>query len=70
MGAMSGRLQLYHTAAGKMLMHEFADRLRRNPETFTTPAVVPTEIGRTPQSVTTTQAALGRTLLDLTREAP
>ena len=28
------------------------------------------EVGRTPLPVTTTQAALGRTLLDLTREAP
>jgi pyruvate dehydrogenase E1 component len=30
----------------------------------------PTDIGRTPPAVSTTQAALGRTLLDLTREAP
>jgi pyruvate dehydrogenase E1 component len=34
------------------------------------PPPVPTEIGRTPLATTTTQAALGRTLLDLSREAP
>ena len=32
--------------------------------------MVPFEVGRTPLAVTTTQAALGRTLLDLTRVAP
>jgi pyruvate dehydrogenase E1 component len=31
---------------------------------------VPTDLGRTPTGVATTQAALGRALLDLTREAP
>lgn len=49
-------------------------RLRRD-NAATTPAAasvpaVPTEIGRQPLAVTTTQAALGRTLLDLSREAP
>ena len=47
-----------------------AERLRRDPAPVTAPPAVPVEIGRTPQAVTTTQAALGRTLLDLTREAP
>jgi pyruvate dehydrogenase E1 component len=47
-----------------------AERLRRSPVRVTSPPVVPFEIGRTPLAITTTQAALGRTLLDLTREAP
>jgi pyruvate dehydrogenase E1 component len=47
-----------------------AERLRRDSPPVTAPPAVPTEIGRTPLAVTTTQAALGRTLLDLTREAP
>jgi pyruvate dehydrogenase E1 component len=47
-----------------------AQRLRRDQPPVTAPPVVPAEIGRTPQAITTTQAALGRTLLDLTREAP
>ncbi len=34
------------------------------------PPAVPTDIGRTPCGTSTTQAALGRTLLDLSREAP
>jgi pyruvate dehydrogenase E1 component len=34
------------------------------------PPDVPTDLGRTPSGVATTQAALGRALLDLTREAP
>ena len=32
--------------------------------------VIPVDIGRTPRGTATTQAALGRALLDLTREAP
>ena len=47
-----------------------AERLRRDQTPVTAPPTVPAEIGRTPLAVTTTQAALGRTLLDLTREAP
>jgi len=47
-----------------------ARHLRRyNLPLVKTPAV-PTDIGRTPSGTSTTQAALGRTLLDLTREAP
>lgn len=47
-----------------------AERLRRPAQSETAPPAVPVEIGRTPQAITTTQAALGRTLLDLTRDAP
>ncbi|WP_428339001.1 transketolase-like TK C-terminal-containing protein [Mycobacterium sp.] len=47
-----------------------AQRLRRTAPTIAVPPTVPTEIGRTPLATTTTQAALGRTLLDLSREAP
>ena len=52
------------------LCADTASRLRRTePEPL--PAVtLPTDIGRTPSGRTTTQAALGRALLDLTREAP
>src|SRR5205814_8854437 len=34
------------------------------------PPAVPADLGRTPTATATTQAALGRALLDLTREAP
>jgi pyruvate dehydrogenase E1 component len=47
-----------------------AQRLMRTELPIIAPPRVPPEIGRTPQAVTTTQAALGRTLLDLTRDAP
>ncbi|BCP02654.1 pyruvate dehydrogenase E1 component [Mycobacterium paraintracellulare] len=47
-----------------------AGRLRRSIGKRNSPPALPVEIGRTPLAVTTTQAALGRTLLDLTREAP
>ncbi|QWY63829.1 transketolase-like TK C-terminal-containing protein [Mycobacterium paraintracellulare] len=47
-----------------------ARRLRRSIGKRNSPPALPVEIGRTPLAVTTTQAALGRTLLDLTREAP
>ncbi|MCA2252128.1 pyruvate dehydrogenase [Mycobacterium intracellulare] len=47
-----------------------ARRLRRSIGKHNSPPALPVEIGRTPLAVTTTQAALGRTLLDLTREAP
>ncbi|MDZ7930546.1 MAG: pyruvate dehydrogenase [Rhodococcus sp. (in: high G+C Gram-positive bacteria)] len=47
-----------------------AERLRREPVPASTPPAVPTDIGRTPKGTATTQAALGRTLIDLTREAP
>ncbi|MBY6682836.1 pyruvate dehydrogenase [Rhodococcus sp. BP-316] len=47
-----------------------ADRLRREPIHTAEPPSVPTDIGRTPKGTATTQAALGRVLLDLTRAAP
>lgn len=47
-----------------------AARLQRDPVGVVAPPTVPCNIGRTPKGVATTQAALGRVLLDLTREAP
>ncbi|SNV75854.1 pyruvate dehydrogenase E1 component [Mycolicibacter terrae] len=47
-----------------------AARLHRREPDHVAPPLVPTDIGRTPKGVSTTQAALGRALLDLTREAP
>ena len=44
-----------------------ASRRRRRPRR---PPSMPADIGRTPSGTATTQAALGRVLLDLTREAP
>jgi len=47
-----------------------AQRLRRRDATRVAPPAVPVDIGRTPSGTATTQAALGRLLLDLTRVAP
>jgi pyruvate dehydrogenase E1 component len=47
-----------------------ATRLRRTPIAPATSPTVPTDLGRTPNGSGTTQAALGRALLDLTRVAP
>ena len=47
-----------------------AARLRRDPVPDPQLSEIPTDIGRTPKGTATTQAALGRLLLDLTREAP
>ena len=47
-----------------------AARLRRDIVPLSAPPPVPADLGRTPPAVSTTQAALGRALLDLTREAP
>ncbi len=47
-----------------------AGRLRRHAPPHKAPPGVPPDIGRTPAGTGTTQAALGRVLLDLTREAP
>jgi pyruvate dehydrogenase E1 component len=58
-----------HTPAGA-LCQDAADRLHRDDPAHTSPPAVPTDIGRTPSAISTTQAALGRTLLDLTRDAP
>lgn len=52
------------------LCAEVASRLRR-PDVPSAPSLeLPVDIGRTPSGTATTQAALGRVLLDLTREAP
>lgn len=47
-----------------------AARLRRDDIHAYSPPTSPVDIGRTPAGTATTQAALGRVLLDLTREAP
>ncbi|WP_231515353.1 transketolase-like TK C-terminal-containing protein [Herbidospora cretacea] len=49
---------------------EVAAALKRPPVATMTPPEVPTDFGRIPAGTATTQAALGRTLLDLTRSAP
>ena len=57
------------SAAGE-LCEQTARRLRRPFLPPHAPPQVPPDLGRTPTGVATTQAALGRALLDLTREAP
>lgn len=52
------------------LCAQISQRLNREPETEVVAPAVPSDFGRTPSGTATTQAALGRTLLDLTREAP
>jgi pyruvate dehydrogenase E1 component len=47
-----------------------ADRLRRPAVSTVDAPAVPADLGRTPHGSGTTQAALGRTLLDLNRAAP
>ncbi|WP_193045624.1 transketolase-like TK C-terminal-containing protein [Mycolicibacterium baixiangningiae] len=47
-----------------------ADRLRREPISVAEPPVVPADLRRTPTGIASTQAALGRALLDLSRQAP
>jgi pyruvate dehydrogenase E1 component len=47
-----------------------AARLARPPADAAAPPAVPADLGRTPSGTATTQAALGRTLLDLLRAAP
>ncbi|WP_374727431.1 transketolase-like TK C-terminal-containing protein [Haloactinomyces albus] len=49
---------------------ETAERLRRPDMPQAPVPALPQDIGRTPHGMAATQAALGRTLLDLTREAP
>ncbi|MFB9074515.1 transketolase C-terminal domain-containing protein [Citricoccus parietis] len=46
------------------------ERLQRAPVTLSEVGPVPEDFGRTPKGTSTTQAALGRVLLDLTRSAP
>jgi pyruvate dehydrogenase E1 component len=57
------------TSAGQ-LCESTATRLRREPIPIPPALTIPTDIGRTPKGTATSQAALGRVLLDLTREAP
>lgn len=57
------------SAAGR-LCSATAARLRREPMSSAGLPAIPADIGRTPKGTATTQAALGRLLLDLTREAP
>jgi pyruvate dehydrogenase E1 component len=52
------------------LCAQVAQRLQRPPVAKHDPPGVPNDLGRTPAGVATTQAALGRALLDLTRDAP
>ncbi|MFC4494845.1 pyruvate dehydrogenase [Streptomyces ovatisporus] len=52
------------------LCERTAARLRREPSPLLPPPAVPTDFGRTPSGNGSTQQALGRALLDLTREAP
>jgi pyruvate dehydrogenase E1 component len=56
--------------AADALCADAAGRLRRAVPPQQDPPAVPADLGRTPTGTATTQAALGRTLLDLTREAP
>jgi pyruvate dehydrogenase E1 component len=57
------------TEAGR-LCESTATRLRREPIPTLPALTIPTDIGRTPRGTATSQAALGRVLLDLTRAAP
>ncbi|EWM11495.1 pyruvate dehydrogenase E1 component [Kutzneria sp. 744] len=53
-----------------VLCEDTANRLRRKSVATAQPPSIPLDFGRVQQGTTTTQAALGRTLLDLTRRAP
>ena len=57
------------TAEGTLCI-ETAERLRREPIQVVAPPAIPADFGRSPSGTVTTQAALGRALLDLTRSAP
>jgi pyruvate dehydrogenase E1 component len=57
-------------SAAATLCAEAGSRLRREPVPAPVAPALPTDIGRTPSGTATTQAALGRALLDLTRESP
>ncbi|MET0844406.1 MAG: pyruvate dehydrogenase [Mycetocola sp.] len=57
------------SAAG-LICTAAAERLERPTIQRSAPPEVPTDLGRTPTGIATTQAALGRALLDLTRVAP
>jgi pyruvate dehydrogenase E1 component len=57
-------------SAARQVCRSAAERLLRTDHALSAPPAVPTDLGRTPPAVSSTQAALGRALLDLTREAP
>jgi pyruvate dehydrogenase E1 component len=57
------------TPAADQCLH-VAQRLHRQLVVTAAPPAVPTDFSRTPRGTATTQAALGRVLLDLTRTAP
>lgn len=57
------------STAGR-LCADTASALRREQRSSAPRVAVPNDIGRTPGGTATTQAALGRALLDLTRETP
>jgi pyruvate dehydrogenase E1 component len=57
-------------SAAARLCADAAARLRRAPVPVVPPPSVPADFGRTPSGTMTTQAALGRALLDLSRAAP
>ncbi|MFI9538071.1 transketolase-like TK C-terminal-containing protein [Nocardia fusca] len=57
------------SAAGQVC-EATAARLHRDPVPAPPDITIPTEFGRIPKGTSTTQAALGRALLDLTRAAP
>jgi pyruvate dehydrogenase E1 component len=57
-------------SAAAALCEQTARRLRRPGTPGHAPPPVPPDLGRTPTGVATTQAALGRALLDLSRQAP
>jgi pyruvate dehydrogenase E1 component len=57
-------------SAPAALLAGAAARLARTPADAAEPPAVPADLGRTPSGTATTQAALGRTLLDLLRAAP
>lgn len=58
------------TSPAAALCAATAARLHRDTVTLNPPPAVPADLGRTPPAVSTTQSALGRALLDLTRDAP
>jgi pyruvate dehydrogenase E1 component len=57
------------SAAGRLCASR-ADALARPPITSTAPVAVPTSLGHPHRKVVSTQAALGRVLADLSRDAP
>jgi pyruvate dehydrogenase E1 component len=56
--------------AAAQLLEDAAARLRRTPSPAMKMPAVPTDLGRPHRGTATTQAALGRALLDLSRAAP